>query len=188
MLFELKFPWVEWIIPTNINNQLFNAKIDSGAFITLVGIDIAVELGLTSDFIKKQRCIKYVGVVEELKGYAFKVPCSSLPLGNEAIPVSEIYVPFTFVDKIKYRFVSTDRFLIGTDILNKYNLNVNFNNNATNKEITTAFFEMQPHSLKLPKRRSSDYTLNQLAKTIGEVQLHIDDSMVEEVPPDYNRD
>lgn len=47
--------------------------------------------------------------------------------------------------------------------------------------------EMQPHNLKLPKRYNYDYSLSQMAKTIGEVQIYTDDSLVEEVPPEYNR-
>jgi len=57
MLFELENPWIEWRIITRIGTQTFYAKLDTGAFISLIGIDVAIELGLTVDFIKKQRCV-----------------------------------------------------------------------------------------------------------------------------------
>jgi len=186
MLFEVESPWIEWIIKTEIGNQIFDAKMDTGAFITLIGVDVATELGLNIDFIKRQKCVRYSGVVEESKGYAFKVPCSSLPLGDMTIPISEVYVPFTFIDKTKYRFISEDRFLIGTDILNNYNINVVFSNKSAGKSVGSLCLELLPHSLSLPKRRSPDYTLGQMVKTINEIPIHIDDSLVEEVPVEYN--
>jgi len=181
MLFELENPWIEWIIITEIGEQTYYAKLDTGAYITLIGVDIAVKLGFTVDFIKKQKCVRYIGVVEESKGYAFKVPCASIPLGNTTIPISEIYVPFTFIDKTKYRFISEDRFLVGTDILNNYNLRVAFNDEPACKTADSAHLELLPHGLKLPKRHSPDYTLGQMAKTVGEVLVHIDEGLVEEV-------
>jgi len=36
MLFELEKPWIEWLITTKIGDQHFYAKLDSGAFVTLV--------------------------------------------------------------------------------------------------------------------------------------------------------
>jgi len=184
MLFELEKPWIEWIITTKLGKKIFDAKIDTGAYISLIGVDIAIELGLPIDFIKKQKCVRYIGVVEESKGYAFKVPCDSLPLGNMEIPIKEIYVPFAFIDKTKYIFISEDRFLVGTDILNNYNLSVKFDNHSGNKAVSSVYLELLPHMLALPKRHSPDYTLNQMVKTVGEVLIHLDDSLVEEVPRD----
>ena len=131
------------------------------------------------DFIKNQKCVRYIGAVEESKGYAFKVPCASLPLGNSEIPISEIYVPFTFIDKTKYRFISEDRFLIGTDILNNYNLNIIFKNVTGDKTVRSVCLELLPHGLKLPKRRSPDYTLSQMAKTVNEVAVNADEGLIE---------
>ena len=179
MLFELKNPWIEWKIITKVGKRTFDAKIDTGAFVSLIGVDIAVELGLSIDFIKKQRCIRYVGVVEESKGYAFKVPCTSLPLGSTSIPVSEIYIPFTFIEKTRYRFISEDRFLIGTDILNNYNLNVVFSNNQVSKDVDSVRLELLPHGLNLPKKRSLDYTLGQMVKTVDEVLFNSGDGFIE---------
>ena len=181
MLFELKRPWIEWMITTKIGKQTYDAKLDTGAFITLIGIDVAVELGLTVDFIKKQKCVRYIGVVEESKGFAFKVPCTSLPLGNKIIPISEIYVPFTFIDKNKYRFISEDRFLIGTDILNNYNLNIIFNNVTRYNAVNSVCLELRSHGYKLPKRRSPSYTLNQMAKTVNEVVANIDEGLIGDI-------
>ena len=185
MLFNLENPWVEWKIITKIGRQIFYAKLDTGAFITLIGVGIAIDLGLSTDFIKNQKCVRYIGVVEESKGYAFKVPCNSLPLGNMEIPIKEIYVPFTFIDKTKFRFISEDRFLVGTDILNNYNINIFFNGKSMNNTVNSVHLELLPHNLTLPKRRSPDYTLSQLANTVGEVVIHIDDSMVQEIPKEY---
>ena len=151
MIFKLKRPWTEWIITTKVGKRIFNAKIDTGAFITLIGFDIAIELGISIDFIKKQKCIRYIGVVDENKGYAFKVPCSSLPLGNMNIPVSEIYIPFAFINASKYRFISEDRFLIGTDVLNNYNQKIVFNNKTDDNKVDTVYLELQPHSFILQK-------------------------------------
>ena len=40
MLFKLERPWTEWIISTKIKKKTFEAKIDTGAFVTLIGKDI----------------------------------------------------------------------------------------------------------------------------------------------------
>ena len=55
MLFELVEPWTEWMVDTEIGKRSWNAKLDTGAFITLVGINIARELGITIDFTKKKK-------------------------------------------------------------------------------------------------------------------------------------
>ena len=185
MLFKLKRPWIEWIIKTEIGNQIFDAKIDTGAFITLIGVDVAVELGLTIDLIKRNKCVRYSGVVEESKGYAFKVPCTSLPLGNMIVPITEIYVPFAFIDKEKYRFISEDRFLIGTDILNNYNFSIIFDKKPDGYTVDSVSLELLPHSFKLQTRPSPTYTLGQMANTVDELMINIDDSLVQEVPVDY---
>jgi len=70
MLFELVYPWIEWNIETDIGELTWYAKIDTGAFTTLIGLNIALKLGLSVDFIKKQKCIRFIGAVEGSKGYA----------------------------------------------------------------------------------------------------------------------
>ena len=185
MLFEIESPWIEWIVKTKIGKQTFDAKFDTGAFITLIGVDVASQLGLTVDFIKRHKCVRYSGVVEESKGYAFKVPCASLPLGNTTIPISEIYIPFTFIDRTKYRFISEDRFLIGTDILNNYNIDVVFNNETGSNVVNSVCLELLPHNNQLPKRPYPMYTLGQMANIVDDLLINIDDSIVQEVPVDY---
>ena len=182
MLFELKYPWIDWSIRTEIGKLAWDAKIDTGAFISLIGVNIAVKLGLSVDFIKNQNCVRYIGAVESSKGYAFKVPCASLPLGDASIPIAEIYIPFTFTeDRTRYRFVSTDRFLIGTDILNNYNLNVVFTDDTTSSSAKSAYLELMPHNIKLPKRRTQDYSLANMSRIVDEIQDHDDNSFSEEV-------
>ncbi|MDR2599667.1 MAG: hypothetical protein LBC73_05270 [Oscillospiraceae bacterium] len=41
MLFKLEKPWEEWLIKTKVGKQTFSAKIDTGAYITLIGIGVA---------------------------------------------------------------------------------------------------------------------------------------------------
>jgi hypothetical protein len=184
MQFELVAPWTEWNIETDIGDLAFYAKIDTGAFTTLIGLNIALKIGLTADFIKKQKCVRFIGAVEGSKGYAFKVPCSSLPLGNSTIPTKEICVPFAFVDNKRYRFVSEDRFLIGTNILNDYNMNVIFNSDSSGSSIKTAYLVLAPHKYIVPQNRRQEYTLSQLAKTIDNVHEDMEDGLTETISDD----
>jgi len=48
------------------------------------------------------------------------------------------------------------------------------------------YLELLPHNYGLPKRTYPIYTLGQMAKAIDEVQVHFDDSLVEEVPKEYS--
>jgi len=184
MLFELVYPWIEWNIETDLGELTWYAKVDTGAFTTLIGLNIALKLGLSVELIKKQKCVRFIGAVEGSKGYAFKVPCSSLPLGDTVIPTTEICVPFMFVDKTRYRFVSEDRFLIGTNILNGYNMNVLFSNEPIGNTVTSAHLELIPHNHIIPQNRSQEYTLSQLAKTIDEVREDVWDGSAETITDD----
>jgi hypothetical protein len=143
-------------------------------------VNLAVELGISVDYIKKQKCVRFIGAVESIKGYAFKVPCSSLPIGDTTVPVSAIYVPFEFLDdKTKYRFVSKGRFLVGTDILNNYNMSVTFNNELSGLAVISVYLEMTPHHFKLPQSPSQLYTLGQLAKIVDELKKNSEEGLTE---------
>jgi hypothetical protein len=59
MTFELVFPWVEWKIKTMVGERSIDAKIDTGAFLTLVGIYNAKALGINTVFTSKQPCVLF---------------------------------------------------------------------------------------------------------------------------------
>jgi hypothetical protein len=94
MRFDLMHPWAAWKIKTVVGRKTVGAKIDSGASLTLVGIDNARALGVDLSFTGKQPCVRFSGVSEKSDGYAFKVPCGPLPLGNERLRSEFIYITF----------------------------------------------------------------------------------------------
>jgi len=181
MQFELVAPWTEWNIETDIGELALYAKIDTGAFTTLIGLNIALKIGLSVDFIKKQKCVKFIVAVEGSKGYAFKVPCSSIPLGNTTIPSKEVCVPFTFIDNRNYSFVTKDRFLIGTNVLNDYNMNTVFNKDSSGSFVKTVHLKLTPHNCMVLQPQSQEYTLIQLANTITEVKEPLNDYIIETI-------
>jgi predicted aspartyl protease len=70
MRFELVFPWTDWTIKTVVGGRSIDAKIDSGASLTLVGWDNAKALGINTAFTGKQPCVRYSGVSGKSDGYA----------------------------------------------------------------------------------------------------------------------
>ena len=181
MKFELIHPWDEWKIVTDFGKRTTHAKLDTGSPMTLIGVNYAEQLGITRDFIAKQTCVSFRGVSGKLEGYAFQVPCTLLPLGDEKLPVSFVYVPYEYAveniekdgkvveKKIKYRFVTTDKYLIGTDVIDNYNVQVAFKCALRGKTVTSAQLELTPHGLRLPKRTIRTYSLSKLAPQVDEI-------------------
>ena len=106
------------------------------------------------------------------------------PLCGPVWPGDQHDHDFMFIDEKRYRFVSEDRFLIGTNILNNYNMNVIFINEPSDASIKTAYLELIPHNYRVPQSRSQEYTLKQLAQSISHVQEYIDDGMTETITDD----
>jgi hypothetical protein len=175
MQFELIPPWIEWKIKTIVGRKTVDAKIDSGASLTLVGIDNAIALGIDLSFTGKQPCVRYSGVSEKLDGYAFKVPYGPLPLGGERLRSEFIYIPFEYaVDKagkkLKYRFVTPNKYLVGTDILNNYNVSVRFKRAMFSDNVKSVRLKLKKHGLPFPPMPArKEYTFSQLAPKLDEV-------------------
>jgi len=181
MTFELIHPWDEWKIVTGIGKRTAHAKLDSGSPMTLIGINYVEQFGITRNFIAKQACVSFRGVSGKLEGYAFQVPCTLFPLGDSKLPISFVYVPYDYViedtekdgkvieKKVKYRFVTTDKYLIGTDVMDNYNMQIIFNGSSMSKTVTSALLKLTPHGLLLPKRTIRTYALSTLAPQVDEV-------------------
>ena len=176
MQFDLFSPWDAWRVKTQRGKHTIIAKIDTGASLTLVGIKHAKVLGLDVSFNINQPCVNYSGVSGKADGYAFKVSCDSLPLGNEQLICPFVYVPFEYVvdehgknDKI--RFITADKYLIGTDILNHYNMDVSFIKKISNK-ISEVKLTLTAHGLSYdPAIMKKDLTFRKLFPQINELEL-----------------
>jgi len=163
--FKLQEPWTEWLIPTIIGRIVWYSKLDTGSSVTLIGKKVADQFGLSTDFIISQPCIKFLGVFDKTQGYAFKVPCGFLPLGDNKLPISKIFVPFEFThEESTYRFTTTDKYLIGTDVLNNYNCTIIFTGGLTGKVVKSTVLKLDPHGLLIPDVHQKEYTIEQLAK------------------------
>jgi hypothetical protein len=175
MRFDLMHPWTAWKIKTVVGRKTVDAKIDSGASLTLVGIDNARELGVDLSFTGNQPCVRFSGVSEKSDGYAFKVPCGSIPLGNERLRCGFIHIPFEYaVDKagkkLKYRFVTPNKYLVGTDVLNSYNVSVRFKKAIFGDNVKSVRLKLKKHGLSFPpKPARKEYTFSQLAPKLDEV-------------------
>jgi hypothetical protein len=175
MRFELMHPWTAWKIKTVVGENMFDAKVDSGASLTLVGIDNARELGVDLSFTSKQPCVRYSGVSEKADGYAFRVPCGSIPLGGERLRCDFIHIPFEYaVDKagrkLKYRFVTPNKYLVGTDVLNNYSVSVRFKGSLFGDSVKSVKLKLKEHGLSLPMPPvGKGYTFSQLAPKLDEV-------------------
>jgi hypothetical protein len=183
MEFKLVAPWVEWRVRTIIARRAVLAKVDTGAAFTLLGVANAELLGLTVEFIRKQPCVRFRGIVGTMIGYAFKVPCSYVPLGSENLPTSYIYVPYTYVKEerdvvnpssLKFKFISEGAYLLGTDILNNYNMRINFNKKIHNTDVMSVQFELIEHGLSIAKSDIKAYTFQTLAPKIEDLNIESD--------------
>jgi hypothetical protein len=180
MRFDLVFPLVEWKIRTTVGGHLLYAKIDTGASLTLVGIDNAKILGINMTFTSKQPCVRYFGVGSKSDGYAFKVACDSLPIGSTTLPCSFVYVPFEYVvgakdKKLRYRFITKYKYLIGTDILNEYDMSVQFTKATIGNSVKSVQLELTKHGFSLSKSTRKDYSFYQLAPKADEVAENLSD-------------
>ena len=175
MQFELAFPWNEWHIRTSVGKHSLRAKIDTGSSLTLIGINYAEEFGLTKDFILQQTCVSFRGVSGAVEGHAFKVPWTLLPIGSHDLSISFIYVPFvTSIKTIEskaersIKFITPTKYLIGTDVLNNYQMRTSFNKDKNGK-LEAVQFELLQHDCELPASTAKEYTLAQLYAKIDEL-------------------
>jgi hypothetical protein len=161
--------------------RLVYAKIDTGSPLTLVGIHNARALGISTAFTSKQPCARYSGVSGKSDGYAFKVPCSSLPVGDAELPCSFVYIPFEYIvdkkkKKLRYKYITPQKYLIGTDILNGYDVSVKFKKDKKDNSVESVELELAGHGLALPiKPAKKDSTFAMYAPKVDE----IDDIVVE---------
>jgi hypothetical protein len=127
MRFELVFPWTDWTIKTVVGGRSIDAKIDSGASLTM------------------------------------KLPCSF------------VYIPFEYaVDtkakKLKYRFITPYKYLIGTDILNEYDMLVQFNKATIGNNVESVSLELKKHGFSLSTSARKEYAFYQLAPKVEEIE------------------
>jgi hypothetical protein len=121
-------------------------------------------------------------------GYAFKVPLASLPLGNTELPCSYVYIPFEYVrnakeKKLKYKFITSDKYLIGTDILNDYNMSVQFCESSHSNRVESVSLELTKHAFALPpistRKEYTFYGLAAMVDDIGEVAFETPEGVLE---------
>jgi hypothetical protein len=155
--------------------RLVYAKIDTGSPLTLVGIHNARSLGISTAFTSKQPCARYSGVSGKSDGYAFKVPCSSLPVGDAELPCSFVYIPFEYIvdkkeKKLRYKYITPQKYLIGTDILNGYDVSVKFKKDKKDNSVESVELELAGHGLALPiKPAKKDTTFAMYAPKVDEI-------------------
>jgi len=171
MNFRIVKPWFEWLVETKIGGELTEAKIDSGSSLTVLGIKMVELLGINKVDIVKQNYIEYKGITGE-SGQAFKVSIGCIPLGKEIIPVNHVYVPFEFCENgTKYRFITTSKYLIGTDILNAYNTSTTFNKSYLSSEIRSLVLNLTPHNLNIVGISPKEKHLSQLSVKMEELTV-----------------
>jgi len=160
------------LVETNVGNKFVDAKIDTGSSLTLIGKKMLELLGTDKINIANQNYIEYKGVTGA-GGQAFKVPINSIPLGKMTIPISHVYVPFEFCENgTKYRFVTTSKYLIGTDVLNLYNITSNFNKGYISNDIRSFVLSLTPHNLNVPGLPPKEKHLSQLAVKVEELTVN----------------
>jgi hypothetical protein len=174
MTFELVFPWVEWTVITMAGGRSVHAKIDTGSPLTLVGIHNARALGISTAFTSKQPCMRYSGVSGKSDGYAFKVSCSSLPVGDAELPCSFVYIPFEYIvdkkeKKVKYKYITPQKYLIGTDILNGYDVSVKFKKASASNNVESVSLKLTEHGFNLSTATRKEQTFYQLAPKVDEI-------------------
>ena len=172
MTFRIVKPWFEWLVETKIGSELTEAKIDTGSSLTVLGIKMVELLGINKVDIVKQNYIEYKGITDAA-GQAFKVPISSIPLGKMTIPVKYVYVPFEFCENgTKYRFVTASKYLIGTDVLNLYNIMANFNKGYISNDIRSFVLSLTPHNLDIAGISPKEKHLSQLSVKVEELSVN----------------
>jgi hypothetical protein len=172
MNLKVNKPWTEWLIETQVGNELAEEKIDTGSSLTLLGKDMLELLGVDKASIAKQNYIEYKGITGA-GGQAFKVPISNIPLGETTIPTKYVYVPFEFCENgTKYRFVTASKYLIGTDVLNFYNITANFNKGYLSNDIRSFVLSLTPHNLNVPKIAPKEKHLSQLSAKVEELTVN----------------
>jgi hypothetical protein len=130
-----------------------------------------VDLKFTSD----HPCVNFSGVNGKADGYAFKVPCALLPLGKVKLPCKFIYIPFEYaVDKsekkLKYKYITPDKYLVGTDILNDYDICVRFEKAKHGNNVKSVQLELTEHGLALPSKSAKiNLTFAMYAPKIDEI-------------------
>jgi hypothetical protein len=160
------------MIETKVGNKSVDAKIDSGSSLTLLGKEILERLGIDKSNIAKQNYIEYKGVTGAT-GQAFKVQINSIPLGKTTIPIKYVYVPFEFCEGgTKYRFITTSKYLIGTDVLNLYDTSTKFNKNYLSNEVHSLFLNLTPHNLDIPGIPPKEKHLSQLFVKVEEMSVN----------------
>jgi hypothetical protein len=176
MLFDLMRPWSEWIVWTPFNKRMLYPKLDTGATLTLIGIDNARTIGLNTIVTTDQPCVRFSGVSGKADGCAFQIPCKSLPFGNTKLPCSFVYVPFEYIvdkkeNKLRFRYITHDKFLVGTDILNNYDISVIFNKSLFGNNVESAQLELKTHDLRLPSPKlGKGFTFTSLAPRFEEIE------------------
>jgi len=139
--------------------------------ITIAGISIALTMGISKDFIKKQKCVHFVGVTGA-GGYAFKVPCTAVRVAATDIPATHIYVPFELIEGTNtYKFVNKTKYLIGTDILRNYHLSLTFSAEYGSGNVKDSILSLIPHGLVLPDLKDTEYSLTQIAPNAEELTI-----------------
>jgi len=152
--FDLEYPWTEWKIKTEVGKNTFNAKLDTGSSLTLIGAYNARLLGLDMSFSYGHPCINYSGVSGKADCFAFKVACKSLPVGGMRLPCEFVYIPFDYViadGKVSYKFITPNKYLVGTNILNHYKMSVSFVKDTNANAVKAVKVELVKHGLQLPE-------------------------------------
>jgi hypothetical protein len=140
-----------WAVDTKIFKLSYAAKIDSGSFATLIGVDVMLSLRVARGTIANSKCVPYEESSQDADRYAFKValPNGRLPIGEQFIGLRYALVPFKFSDdRKKYSFVTTQKFLIGMDVLRQFNIEVS---SKQYKNKFVRIMKLTPHNLDLPE-------------------------------------
>jgi hypothetical protein len=129
-------------------------------------------LGIDKKNIASQNYIEFKSVTGSI-GQAFKVKMNCIPLGKVTIPISNVYVPFEFCETgTKYRFVTTSKYLIGTDVLNLYDISASFNKSYISNDVRSFFLNLTPHNLNIPKVSPKEKHLSQLSVKAEELEVN----------------
>jgi len=176
MNFKIIKPWVEWLVDTKVGDKTVEAKIDTGSSLTLIGKDMLEQLGINKGSISNQNYIEFKGIMGAV-GQAFKVPMTNIPLGKITIPVNCVYVPFEFCENdTQYRFVTTNKYLIGTDVLNHYDIAATFNKSYISNDVRSLFLKLTPHNLGVPIPLPKEKHLSQLSVRAEELSIQWSDN------------
>ena len=170
MIFQLERPWTECVVKTKIGKRFFKAKVDTGASITVIGGLLAEYMGIDLSKVATCPCVVYFGVTGH-RGYAFRVPIKSIPMGTLTLPVKYIHIPFEIdVENKTCKFVTPDKFLIGMDVLIDYNMRISYENTLGNEDINNATLELTSHKLTPHQSAAKHYKFQDILNTVGKFE------------------